>query len=437
MTQEIVLDSIENIHKACKTIFLKEASVLKTNQKMFERLDITTKESVLRIATAMDEVFTKAGHPEEVWQISRLMLHWSREINLSVSFYGKLYRYLPQKYKSTGRDKPLLDISSKFTNVNDLSYKKFRESTIVNGLTAAFDTIEPEDIKGSSKTTLQKVDEIVELFRQQIANRIDEMDREEIQRAEEIKKERERLNQKHQDGSSADYVSDFKNKESEGDGLYDYSSLNNFDTEQHDALDVVAKNIKEKYGVRVNRSDSITPVYSEEDIDRLEGYEKQMAIAQVNLDTTFHRTIRAFEKFREVSRQYPATDLMTMNRMIISLESLIEIIMPYIDGKFRRDLYQFLYISKDAIEVSPTYAAKNSGIPCATVWDPKTQKPVVRRMTKEQIEQVFPDKINQIVRLVNDNFSWWSEWSRKFVQNQCRAGEDRAVLISEKLSFLT
>lgn len=437
MTQEIVLDSIENIHKACKSIFLKEAGVLKTNQKMLERLDITTKESVLRIASAMDEVFTKAGHPDEVWQISRLMLHWSREIDLSVSFYRKLYRYLPQKYKSTGRDKPLLDVSSKLTNVNDLSFKKFRESTIVNGLTAAFETIEPEDINGSSKTTLQKVDEIIDLFRQQVANRLEQIDQEEEDRVNEIKKERERLNQKHQVGETADYVSDFKSKEKEGEGLYDYSSLNNFDTEQHDALDVVAKNIKEKYGVRVKRSDSIVPVYSEEDIDRLDGYDKQMAIAQVNLDATFSRVIKAFEKFREVSRLYPATDIMTMNRMIISLESLVEIIMPYIDGKFRRDLYQFLYISKDAIEVSPTYAAKNSGIPCATVWDPKLNQPVVRRLTKEQIEQVFPDKINQFVRLVNDNFPWWSAWSRKFVQNQCRAGEDRAVLISDKLSFLT
>lgn len=436
MTQEIVVGDLKDIEKKCKISFFNRASILKTNAKQHERLDMMDKKVILEIANEMEDFYKQAEMHMEIWRISRHMWHFGREMGLPESYQDKLSRYLPEKFKKKGS----LQDSNNSANAESVTYKKFRESRLVNGLTAAFEIVEADDIQGASKTTLMKVDEIVESFKQQITSRLEQIEQEEYDHAQQVKADREVLNQKQQDGEEVDYVSNREsrsNNNRKDDGIYDYNSLNNFDQKQHDALEVVAQDIKEKYGVRVKRSDSIVPVYTEEDIDRLEGIDKEMAIAQVNLDMTFYRTIRAFEKFRDISRQYPATDLMTMNRMIISLESLIEVIMPYIDGKFRRDLYQFLYISKDAIEVSPTYAAKNSGIPCATVLDPKTNQPVIRRMTKEQIEQVFPDKINQFVRLVNDNFTWMSVWSRKFVQNQCRAGEDRAVLISDKLSFLT
>lgn len=435
MTQEVILDNLQNTEKKCKVAFFKRASILKTNAKQHERLDMMDKQTILEIASEMEAYYKEDGFEFEIWRISRNMWHFGREMGLPMSYQDKLAYYLPKKFKT----KSSLQDSHNSGNTEDVSYKKFRESTLVNGLTAAFNTIEPEDIAGASKTTLIKVEEAVEAFRQQIANQLNKIEQEEIRRAQEVKEEREKLNKKHEEGGEIEYHSNnpgLTSPTTKDDGL-DYSPLNNFDIKQHNALDVLADDIKSKYGVRVKRSDSITPVYTEEDIDRLDGHDKQMAIAQVNLDITFGRVIKAFEKFRDVSKKYPATDLITINRMIISLESLIELIEPYIDGKFRRDLYQFLYISKDTIEVSPTYASKNTGIPCATVWDPKTNMPVVRRMTKEQIEQVFVDKTNQIIRLVNDNFTFWCEWSRRFVQNQCRAGEDRAVLISDKLSFLT
>lgn len=145
-----------------------------------------------------------------------------------------------------------------------------------------------------------------------------------------------------------------------------------------------------------------------------------------------HDTIKYF------TDEYPPTTQETCDGLIESIDVFIKGLRCYTDLKYRRDWAMWCQIIEKKVTVSATNASKISAIEAAYRVDPRTGKPLMRHITKEQIDSMAGEHLNFLVKYYNNdktNFLYWM--SRAFRESGAPARESRAIDLSPKLSHLS
>jgi hypothetical protein len=145
-----------------------------------------------------------------------------------------------------------------------------------------------------------------------------------------------------------------------------------------------------------------------------------------------HDTIKYF------TDEYPPRTQETCDGIIESIDIYIKGLRPFSDLKYRRDWPMWCQIIEKKINVSATNASKISAIEAAYRVDPRTGKPLMRHITKEQIDSMYEEHLNFLVKYYNNdktNFLYWM--SRAFRENGAPARESRAIDLGPKLSHLS
>lgn len=163
---------------------------------------------------------------------------------------------------------------------------------------------------------------------------------------------------------------------------------------------------------------------TEEDINRIQ------ATIQEYIDTV--------HDYKEEIKKFPPINHKTAQGIIKTFQVKTQALRPYTDDKFRRSYPQWFNIIKKKIDISATNASKVSAIAAAHRVNPKTGQPLMRTITKEQIDSMNSFHLNFIVEWFNEenyNSDYWL--SKAFEENKCRCLEDRAIDLHDKLSHLS
>jgi hypothetical protein len=110
-----------------------------------------------------------------------------------------------------------------------------------------------------------------------------------------------------------------------------------------------------------------------------------------------------------------------------------ELMRPYFDRKYRRDHMQSIKTAYMRVLHTSTKASHESGIPCAHHLD-RNGMPVMRCMTKEQIDSMYPWEVNFIQKLLNTFFYFVEDITEVNEAHGQRNLEDRAIDLSSTLS---
>lgn len=167
-------------------------------------------------------------------------------------------------------------------------------------------------------------------------------------------------------------------------------------------------------------------------IDITEDNIKRLKAKGQELIDAWHDTIEYF------TEQYPPRTQETCDGLIESLDIFIKGLRPYEDLKYRRDWAMWCQIIEKKITVSATNASKISAIEAAYKIDTRTGQPMMRHITKEQIDSMAGEHLNFLVKYYNNdktNFLYWL--SRAFRENGAPSRESRAVDLNPKLSHLS
>ncbi len=149
---------------------------------------------------------------------------------------------------------------------------------------------------------------------------------------------------------------------------------------------------------------------------------------------TLNQMVRGMEIIRDwFTIQYPPLDVPDLKDLTQGFKIWNEYWRPYYDKKYRRDHTQSIKIVYERQLHTSTKASHESQIPCAHYLD-KNGLPVMRGLTKEQIDAMYPWEINFNHKLINNLINWGPLISRVNEKHGSRAKEDRAVALSSTLS---
>lgn len=183
---------------------------------------------------------------------------------------------------------------------------------------------------------------------------------------------------------------------------------------------------EERFAEKATCAPPLPPIdITAENIKRLEQKGQELIDA-------WHDTIKYF------TQEYPPRTQETCDGLIESLDVFIKGLRCYSDLKYRRDWSMWCQIIEKKISVSATNASKISAIEAAYRVDPRTGKPLMRHITKEQIDSMYEEHLNFLVKYYNNdktNFLYWM--SRAFKENGAPARESRAIDLGPKLSHLS
>ena len=197
------------------------------------------------------------------------------------------------------------------------------------------------------------------------------------------------------------------------------------ESERYSELDELDRIEAERFSSKASIGEPLPPVdTTEDDNDRI-----QDAI-QEYIDTLFD--------YKKEIAKFPPINHETAMGLIKTFEVKTQALRPYTDDKFRRSYPQWFNIIKKKIDISATNASKVSAIAAAHRVNPKTGQPLMRHITKEQIDSMNETHLNFIVEWFNEenyNSDYWL--SKAFEENKCRCLEDRAIDLHEKLSHLS
>lgn len=159
---------------------------------------------------------------------------------------------------------------------------------------------------------------------------------------------------------------------------------------------------------------------------------------QRRIQDTIQEYIDTLHDYKEEIKKFPPIYHATAEGIIKTFQVKTQALRPYTDDKFRRSYPQWFNIILKKIDVSATNASKVSAIAAAHRINPKTGLPLMRTITKEQIDSMNSTHLNFIVEWFNEenyNSDFWL--SKAFEEHKCACLEDRAIDLHEKLSHLS
>lgn len=101
-------------------------------------------------------------------------------------------------------------------------------------------------------------------------------------------------------------------------------------------------------------------------------------------------------KINKDDEGYPPVSKETIKAFRDYLRMEVEFLRPYVDKKYRRDILQWMKMLYNYFEYSGTKAARDSGVEVAHLLD-KKGNPIVRRVTKEQMDQKALPTLNLVI----------------------------------------
>jgi hypothetical protein len=152
------------------------------------------------------------------------------------------------------------------------------------------------------------------------------------------------------------------------------------------------------------------------------------------LKKTLLQSIRGHEIiYRWFVEDYPPLTVAHVIKLTNAFRVWNELMRPYFDRKYRRDHMQSIKTAYMRVLHTSTKASHESGIPCAHHLD-KNGMPVMRCMTKEQIDSMYPWEVNFIQKLLNTFFYFVEDIMEVNEAHGQRNLEDRAIDLSSTLS---
>lgn len=149
---------------------------------------------------------------------------------------------------------------------------------------------------------------------------------------------------------------------------------------------------------------------------------------------TCDQMVRGMEIMRDwFTVQYPPLNVPDLRDLTHGFGMWNEWWRPFYDKKYRRDHTQLARIAYTRTLHTSTKASHESQIACAHYLD-KNGLPVMRGMTKEQIDAMSEWEINFNQELINTYIRWGPLISRVNAAHGSRCKEDRAVALSSTLS---
>jgi len=162
--------------------------------------------------------------------------------------------------------------------------------------------------------------------------------------------------------------------------------------------------------------------------------DKEYAALYPELVKTLDQMVRGMEIVRDwFTKQYPPLNVTDLKDLTKGFKMWNEWWRPYYDKKYRRDHTQSIQIACTRQRHTSTKASHESQIPCAHYLD-KNGLPVMRGMTKEQIDAMYEWEINYVLELINTFVNWGPLISRVNASHGGRCKEDRAIALSDTLS---
>jgi hypothetical protein len=131
--------------------------------------------------------------------------------------------------------------------------------------------------------------------------------------------------------------------------------------------------------------------------------------------------------------EYPPLTVAHVIKLTNAFRVWNELMRPYFDRKYRRDHMQSIKTAYMRVLHTSTKASHESGIPCAHHLD-RNGMPVMRCMTKEQIDSMYPWEVNFIQKLLNTFFNFVEDITEVNEAHGQRNLEDRAIDLSSTLS---
>jgi len=197
--------------------------------------------------------------------------------------------------------------------------------------------------------------------------------------------------------------------------------------EQHNHLEALKQAEKNKFKpAKIGE-----PLSTVEELCQDQEYEK----AFIQLKKTFDEMVRGAEIMRDwFTIKYPPLFLEHVTKLNTAIKIWNELNRPYFDRKYRRDHVQSAKIAYIRVLHTSTKASHESQIPCAHYIDKKTGLPVMRGLTKEQIDSMYEWEINFQQMLVNNYINWVPLITEVNAAHGNRCGEDRAMALSDTLS---
>lgn len=153
-----------------------------------------------------------------------------------------------------------------------------------------------------------------------------------------------------------------------------------------------------------------------------------------NVRKEFDIFVTTAEKMRNLfTVEYPPLSVASCHKLENGIGNLNKWLQPYADEKYRSDHIQSVRVSfTKAVETS-TKASKDSRIACAYTLD-KNGLPVMRGLTKEQIDSIYVSEVNFYIKMLNTYFHMFIDISDIFKEHKARSLADRAVSLSPHLS---
>lgn len=330
------------------------------------------KSRLLEMGATLEKLFLENGMEMMIPNISEIIISMLQK-NALDNLINVCSHVLPDKYKQSEKSRKIIKTYNS-TDVLD-SLKENTEQNIAD----KFSNLEKGDIKAAHELLLQQIKKVEEIAEQ---------------------KEESLLPDDREDGT--------------------YSALGELDRIQEEKF-------SEKASISPSLPPNLKPGQSTAD------YEKEMA----RLSETFSEYVDiAHDVAKFFTEQYPPTDLDTLKALTDAVTTWNRGFRPYVDDKYRRDWIQWRDIIIKKLSVSATNASKESGIECAYSVDPKTGRPIIRKVTKEQIDSMYVENWNYLIDLINQLFILVA-MSDAYAENAARCREDRAVKLAPKLQFLS
>lgn len=148
---------------------------------------------------------------------------------------------------------------------------------------------------------------------------------------------------------------------------------------------------------------------------------------------TLDQMVRAAEIMRTwFTDEFPPLTVEDLKDLTLAFKMLNEYLRPYYDKKYRRDHVQSVKTAYTRVLHTSTKASHESQIACAHYLD-KFGLPVMRGLTKEQIDAMYEWEINFNQKFTNTVVQWPQLLSRVNQRHGNRALEDRAIALSGTL----